>query len=268
MDNGLEAKRIYRQLRPLLVFQGDKDAVRELTDLVCMITSVPAGQQILRGVIAQGKPVPLSFSSRPGLTGRFHVKDNSIEIPHVATNVLEMSKKARMRSKILMTRILAHEFQHCADNLKTRWLDYHAMDVDTAVLADVLCEMNAYMNEDQVAGELRSQQGVLDKIIVRGIELIECVRPKSPQERKEVMRLALSGKIPRIKGYINKTRKRVSQRPFRKADFTAKAVYRANVEAYLQEMQIDMSYEEAIRLVRESIKLLPAARLKSSDYSQ
>ena len=266
MVESLSSKISYVKALKYLQFDGTRSEVRQLKELLKMVASVPAGRQILEDIIAKRIHSKISFVSefankRGNISpkGRFYRDNKTIGILKIDTNLLDMSEKSRLRSKIMMATVLSHELQHCADVFKNRALDCSAADVNESVLATVLCEMHAYMVDYQVDKELRAKYGMLDKIIIDGKEYTESVKDRSPHDRTEAMKNALAGKNSKIKWYMDETRKREGKRK-RHCQCVPAAVFRSGVVNYLKEMKVSMSFEEAMACLMQSVKLLPSAR--------
>ena len=136
-------------------------------------------------------------------------------------------------------------------------MDKNARTPNELMLAEGLCEMSAYMKGDQINKELRSNYGLLKKIIVNGKEYTEDVKPRSATDRKKAMDRALSGNNPHLKKYMTRKCQELVIEPTASA-----AVFRQNVQHFLQELNVPMSFEEALICVGQCTKLLPMAKTR------
>ncbi len=269
MYNRLVGKLFYQFVKPLLVYKGNKEDVKALTELVQLVASAPAGRKILEGIMARRKPVTLFFVSElknnEGLpiSGQYYWVDNSVKLLRKNQDLSKMNREEAIRSKIETTCVLAHELQHSADGSINKWLDLHAANIDESVLVNVLAEAHAVLSEDQLDRELRAQYGLLGKRITQGKEEKETTEPVPTARLKKATERALSGEISMFRGYMNRRRRLVSRRKYPERGLRATAVFRETVEDYLKEMNVSMSFTEAIMHVKQSIKLLPAAKIQS-----
>ena len=249
---------------------GTTQEIQALKELLQMIASVPAGQQILQGIVDRDKTVKLFFAPNVaqgkyafGMNGQYFLGDNSVKLLKDATNLADIPIKERISLKINQACILAHELQHSADGSINKWLDWHATNINESVLAKVLAEAHAFLNEDQLDRELRAQYGLLGTKMVRGKKELESVTPHSPARRKDAIKRALSGESPMFKGYMNGVRRITSRQKYRARDLTMTALYRTTVEAYLKKMQVAMTFDEAMGYIKDSIKLLPVSTIRT-----
>ena len=251
---------------------GATQEIRELKELLQMIASVPAGQKILQGIVDRGKAVKLFFVPNLnqgkyefGMSGQYFWGDNSVKLLKDERDLSDVPFGERIPLKINQACILAHELQHSADGSINKWLDWHATNINESVLTKVLAEAHAFLNEDQLDRELRAQYGLLGTKMVRGKKEMESVTPHSPARRKDAIKRALSGESPMFKGYMNGVRRITSRQKYRARDLKMTALYRTTVEAYLQEMHVAMTFDEAMGYIKDSLKLLPATPTHSSN---
>lgn len=260
---------VYDQALQQFIFKGDKKDILRLQELIGMVASVPTGREILEGIIVRGKPVTLLFVSElknsAGLSvnGQYFWADNSVSLLRPNQDESKMSPEEAVRSKIMQVRILAHELQHSADGSINKWLDLHAANIDESVLVNVLAEAHALMNESQFVRELTAQLEM-----TQGKEVTDSAEPYPPERLKRATERAFSGNSPMFKAYMNRMRRLVSRRKYRERDFQTTVAFRTNVENYLKNMRVDMSFDEAMRYVKQSIKLLPAAKVQSTKPSR
>ena len=271
MNNSSLAQKSYEEALKYIQITGSPDEVQTLQEVLQMIVSTSAGRQIVQGLAARGETIPLFFVEDLKekdaefdfkLNGTFSSRDNSVKLLKEPTTLSEKS----IHSRIKMARLLAHELQHSADDEKNKWLSSYAANIDESVLVDVLAEAHAILQEDQLKRELFFQYDLFDKKDTGEKGGPESVDPLPADRCKKAMERALSGSVPLFKKYMNRIRKIKAQKKYEVRNFRETMAFRNNVEYYLKKMlNSDMSFDEAMLWVKQSIKLLPAVKTKLTD---
>ena len=242
---------IYEQALQQFTFEGDKEDVLRLHELLGLIASVPTGQGVLQEAVNRNTPLTISFCDGfedKSTKGMFLWKESAIKLVRFDKNFLEKAEKVQLEAKIKMANIMAHEIQHYVDFPLNTWLDNNAHVINEGLLALVLCEMSAFASGDSVECELRADRGMPERWM-----------PKTPDEWKKVMSCVLSGENKRIKDYMNKYRRRVQKKGVSFEQKMPSKEFYQGVTDFFKKMHIDMSFTEAMLCVGQSQKLLPMA---------
>jgi len=240
---------VYNQALQQFIFEGNKEDILQLHELIRMITSVPAGQRVLQDALNRATPLVISFCNgfkNKNTKGMFMWRDQAVRLVRFYTNLSKKSENMQIATRIEMADIMAHELQHYIDYPHNVWLDKNAHVVNEKILALVLCEMSAFSAGSSVECELRAQRGMP----VRWM-------PKTAEEWKEVMAQGLSGQNRRLKGYINDCRKVLQERGIPVEQKMPSKEFYQGVTDFLKRMNISMSFTEAMSCVGQSQKLLP-----------
>ena len=260
----------YRKILKCIKFNGSSKEVLQLKSLFLLLCATPAGRTIIQKVLnTNNKTIELSFNKKLTNSGYFHFESHAIEITHIATDIPEMTKEQKLKSQIMMARILAHELQHVATSSVSEQMLASANNLKDYSFACRLSEANAYMWEqifyeeilfkkrprilylyhhpNDAPGYLRSapDENNPDFQKYNGAIIYTYKFRDTPEFRKQFVKNALSGKNSLVDLSVNEEIKHFS--PDTPPGPSPDAFYNM-IPYFLDDMQINTSVDEVLHM--------------------